>query len=110
MIFDFDSNRLCLTEMDGGLVARFPELIEEDGERFVSWIDLTHDRMFPIRRVVKDTADRFVFDTKDGQRLTLRSMTMESYRSKVLPKLIGDPKLRSQADLERHFLIDTIAV
>ena len=112
MNFDFASNQLCVTSADGGLVARLPNYFEEDpGVWLVTWFDLTHERRYPVREVIVDSSDRFTFETDDGLRFTLRPMTMKRYRSDVLPGLTGGkPKISNQADLERHFLVDTIAV
>lgn len=110
MTFDFEANPICVTNADGGLIARFPQRIAEGNLNAISWISMMHERRFLVVKVLVDSPDRFEFESDEGRRFSLRPMTMELYRSKVLPELVGDPGLRSQKDLERHFLVDTIVV
>lgn len=109
MAFDFRANELCvISGEDSGLVARLPKRIREDKEDLIVYIDMTHERAFPIKRVLRDEDNLFSFESEDGRRFELRPLTMERYEKQIRPKLIGDPKLKTEADLRQHFLVKTI--
>lgn len=108
MPFDFEKNDLCVVQREGGIVCKQPLREKEDGDDVVSWLDMTHERRYLVKRVLSDSDELFEFESKSGLRFSIRPMTMARYRSDVKPRLIGSPDIGSVRDLRRHFLSDTM--
>jgi hypothetical protein len=106
MPFMFDENPLCWTSKEGGTFARFPRAFE--GEDIIYWDDMTHQRAFEVKRVLRNEPDVFEFEDTRGRRFALRPLTVTKYAD-LKSQLNSPPNLRTDAQLRKHFLKDTLA-
>jgi len=96
----FGEGVLCVTDEDGGWVARSPR---RDGV-LVTWFDLTHQRAYEIQDVVTDEDDEFVFVDTEGRQHRLRPMTLEIYSAEVKDNLVWPPSFDDEESMRHHFL------
>ena len=106
MAFVFDDNPLCWTSVEGGTFARFPRVPED--EDTIYWSDMSHVRAFEVKRVLKNEPDVFEFEDREGRRFALRPLTLEKY-AELKSRLNTPPDIRTDAQLRKHFLKDTLA-
>lgn len=105
MAFIFDDNPLCWTSNEGGLIARHPRAYE--GDDTIYWSDLTHVRAYDVKRVLRNEPDVLEFEDVEGRRFTLRPLTVEKY-GQLKSQINNAPDLRTEAQLRKHFLKDTL--
>ena len=101
----FDDNPLCWTSVEGGLIARNPRVYE--GKDTIYWSDLTHVRAYDVKRVLKNETDVFEFEDPQGRLHALRPLTLAKF-NELKSQFNSDPNIRTEAQLQRHFLKDTL--
>jgi hypothetical protein len=105
MAFRFDKNPLCWTSVEGGTFARKPTAFV--GEDTIYWQDMTHVRAFNVKRVLRNEPNVFEFEDDVGRRFALRPLTLEKY-AELKSRLNSPPDIRTDAQLRKHFLKDTL--
>ena len=102
----------------GILVVRNPELRSEqdnDGNiipnsnQYLVFWDLMKERALRVKKTIQNDPDEFRIEIPDDITIKLVPMTLALYQERVLPKLDGDPKIKTEAQLRTHFL-ETIDV
>lgn len=73
------------------------------GEELVLWYDDDHQRLFEIKKVVRDDFAVFEFVDRMGRKFTLRPMDLAAYNKHVKPKIPGARSFKSEDDLRRFF-------
>jgi hypothetical protein len=101
MQFDFEKHTLCYTSKFGGTIAMNPML---EGEDQVSWFDPTHNRMFDLAEVEKDTPDKLVWKDRRGRKHFLEPLTAEVYNKHVKPMIPTAPDLKTDREVREFYL------
>ena len=96
----FGEGVLCVTDAEGGLVARSPR---RDGND-IWWFDLTHQRGYEIQEVATDEDGEFAFVDTEDRVHRLRPMTLEIYNAEVRGNLVWPPSFDDEESMRHHFL------
>lgn len=76
---------------------------------YISWHDTIKERIKRIKRIIENTSENFIFETKDENGMTegtykIQILTWKLYQKKVLPNLCFDPKIKNEKVLHKFFI------
>lgn len=107
-MFEWSKHSVCYAEGPEGtyvLLAIRPQRKKDIGQNTetVFWDDGSHERAFPLGKVLKDNPTAFEFEDDRGRRFSLRPLTPELYEQKVRYGT-GGPELKTNKDIQDFYL------
>jgi hypothetical protein len=90
----------------GLLIGMQPRVAPGDGPHGdLVFFDLTHERRFPILKILEDEEARLRFRTRENVEISVRPLTLPLYNDQVKPALTDPPSFKTEDALREHFLV-----